>query len=94
MSRARTARSARARANMAIRLLKTIQPWPRGRGMGRSFDDCFEMGDGNEVCRRIIAAACNDCELRNAMKRHGCNDWLEAVRAKLSSTEEHQQLLF
>ena len=82
MSAAMVAKSAKARAGIAVRLLKSAKPWPRGFGLGRNFDDCFEMGDGNEVHRLAIDRAVSDEALRKAMAVHGCNSWLDDVRAR------------
>jgi len=79
MSAATKAKSAQARATIAIRLLKTTQPWPRGYDLGRNFDDCFEMGDGNEVHALVVTKARFDPELRAAMRKHSSHvgTWLE-----------------
>lgn len=42
------AKSAKARATIAINMLKTYKT------LGRSFDNCFEMYDGAEVKAEII----------------------------------------
>jgi len=81
---AKQVKSAQARANIAARLIKTIQPWPRGYGLGRSFDDCFEMGDGSDVKALLLEKAKTDSELFDAMKyrhRDYCNHWVAEMEA-------------
>lgn len=97
MSAATRAKTAKARATIAIRLLKTAKPYPCGYGLGRNFDDCFEMGDGDEVYRVVITRALTDTDLVSAMQRHGCNSWLEDLKKKqeaINKTPELQGLLF
>ena len=65
MSAATKARSARARATIAIRMLKTV------RHLGRAFDDCFEMYDGDEVVRWILDKAKTDPELARIIAERG-----------------------
>ena len=84
MSAAISAKTAKARAGIAVRLLKTAKPYPRGFGLGRNFDDCFEMGDGKEVHRLVIDRAMTDESLRKAMAVHGCNSWLDDVRVRVA----------
>jgi hypothetical protein len=79
MTTAHTVATARARAGIAARLLKSIQPAPKGFGLSRSFDDCFEMGDGDEVLQSLLEAARSDADLRAAMHRHHCSHWLEQL---------------
>ena len=79
MSAAIHAQSAKARATIAIRLLKRTKPRPRGRGLGRNFDDCFEMGDGVPVYSIVIERATSDQELLAAIDRHGLRAWAVAV---------------
>ena len=75
------AKSAKARATIAARLLLSAKTWGEGgHGLGRNFDDCFEMGDGHEVHRLLILRAAQDERLVAAMLKHGCKDWVEQVR--------------
>jgi len=57
MSMATKAKSAKARANIAVRMIK------QQNNFGRPFDDCFEMGDGNQVMECLIEKIKNDREL-------------------------------
>ena len=73
MSAAIRAKTAKTRAAIAARLLKTIKPYGRGYGLGRSFDNCFEMGDGEQVSQILKAMAAKDMVLLHAMLYvHGC----------------------
>lgn len=49
MSQAIRAKTAKERANIALRMMKTYKDLNR-----RTFGDCFEMGDGDEVKRIIV----------------------------------------
>ena len=69
MSAATKAKSARARATIAIRMLKTV------KHLGRSFDDCFEMQDGEEVIRWILYWAQTDTDLTRIMTERGFGHW-------------------
>ena len=55
------AKTAKARAGIACRMLKTQNYF------GRCFDDCFEMGDGSEVVNFIIEKARTDVVLAKAL---------------------------
>jgi hypothetical protein len=57
MSQATRAKSAKSRATIAIRMLKTQKT------LGRSFDDCFEMFDGDKVKAIILERAKTDYTL-------------------------------
>lgn len=70
--RAINCKTARGRAGEAIRQLKTRKT------LGRSFDDCFEMGDGTAVVRIVIARANADKDLANIVRERGFGNWLEA----------------
>jgi hypothetical protein len=72
MSAAIQAKSARARTNIAIRMLRNY------KSLGRSFDDCFEMGDGDDVVRFIVDRAKIDPVLHEILVRRGFGYWLEA----------------
>ena len=57
--------SAAARAGKAIAMILA------GRGLGsRAFDDCFEMGDGDEVSGLITAKIENDLDFARAVMEH------------------------
>ena len=93
MSAAIKAKSAKARANIAARmLLRTIPHYmPGGKLMGRAWDDCFEMGDGDEVFRLLIDKVMIDPELRREVVRHEYEMppvLLEAARHPLRSSLE------
>jgi hypothetical protein len=81
VANAKRVKSAKARASVAIRLLKTIKPHPYGYGLSRSFDDCFEMGDGDQVIKILLDRARNDDSIIRAMHRHysHCSHWLEQL---------------
>lgn len=86
---AKTARTAKQRAQVAIRLIKTIKPWPIGFGLGsnRGFDDCFEMFDGHEVVAILKDKARRDPSLLAAMKVHKdqCGHWVAELEAESTS---------
>jgi hypothetical protein len=71
MSAACRAKSAYARATIAIRMLKTQ------KRLYRAFDDCLEMNDGHEVVREIRCRSREDPELVQALIRHRCDYWLK-----------------
>jgi hypothetical protein len=81
MSRRHTCRTARARATLAAKLLKTTDPYRYRVSLGREFDDCFEMHDGDEVFRLLATAARQDPALLEAIRRHGFPDWIEKIAA-------------
>lgn len=62
MSMAISAKTAKQRANIAIRMIKYNSTF------SRKFDDCFEMGDGDQVMNCIIEKARMDKELAMALK--------------------------
>ena len=64
MSAAIRAKTAKARATLAARMLKACKP---GDDLGRAFDDCFEMGDGEAVLSDLWKRAETDEALREAM---------------------------
>ena len=68
MSAATRAKTARERANIAIRMLKST---PEHRSFGRAFDDCFEMNDGDEVARIIAERAKADPALLAILRARG-----------------------
>ena len=53
----------------------------------RNFDDCFEMGDGDEVRRLLIGRAIDNESLYDAMIYHGCAEWVADVQ-KLRAAQE------
>lgn len=85
MSAATRATNARQRASIAARLYKTTKPWPVGFGLGRNFDDCFEMGDGDEVRRLLFAKARKDVGLRAAMAVHNDQKLVDAAMAGVNA---------
>ena len=48
MSAAANAKTAKGRAGIAVRMVMS------GQKLGRSFDDCFEMNDGEQVIQDIL----------------------------------------
>ena len=68
MSEAIRAKSAGERATIAANLLKGTKE--RNKDLGREFDDCFEMDDGDEVMRILIERVKDDIPLRIAVRRH------------------------
>ena len=83
MSAATKAKSARARATIAIHMLKTA------RHLGRSFGDCFEMYDGEGVLRWILYKAKTDAQLALAITERGCGHWFKNA----GKTPEQKELL-
>lgn len=73
MSAAIKAKSAKARATIAIRLAKTI----KGLSNCRGFDDCFEMGDGDAVVAEIVRRAAIDPAIRALFEGRGFGYWFE-----------------
>jgi hypothetical protein len=63
MSMATRAKSAKARASIAIRMIKTQT------NFYRAFNDCFEMNDGEEVVTIIAQRANADKELAACLLR-------------------------
>lgn len=82
MTAANRAKSARAKATIAARLLKT------NKRVHRSFHDCFENFDGAEVRRILVERAAGDHELRTAMRRHGLTEAAEEAE-RLAATRTH-----
>jgi len=81
MSAAINAKSAGARATIAANLLKTTKTYSEGgHGLCRSFDDCFEMCDGDEVFEILCTRALSDAALVAGMERHGFKSALERVQ--------------
>lgn len=62
------AKDAQARALVALRMLASQQPW--NDGFERGMDDCFEMGDGDDVVRHILALVDTHPELLALFERH------------------------
>lgn len=67
--------SAAIRGNLADRINIAAQKILRGQTDGRSFSDCFEMGDGDEVVIGLV---------RRAEKNPKLAERLEAVIARPS----------
>lgn len=65
-----TARATKARASLAARLLLAGK-------LGRELDNCFEQGDGDEVCRLLGGVAAVYDRLREAMSLHLGREWAE-----------------
>jgi len=63
MSMATKAKSAKARATIAASMIK------RGYKLDRGFDDCFEMGDADEVFKILAGKAQNDWYLASRVVR-------------------------
>jgi hypothetical protein len=74
MSEAIRAKTAAERATIAANFLKGAKE--RNEDFGRPFDDCFEMGDAEEVMRILIERATDDLALRIAVRRN----WKTAPR--------------
>lgn len=64
MSQATRATSAKERAAIALRMMKTYKDLNR-----RTFGDCFEMGDGDEVYGIIMDKVRADLSLLPIVKR-------------------------
>ncbi len=81
MKSAKDVETAKERAEIAIDLLKTTKPWREGgKGLSRGFDDCFEMGDGDDVYRIVITKAAHHPSLLSAIERHGYDSWAKQVK--------------
>lgn len=91
MSKATEAKSARARATIA----RNIYVNNRSGDFGRNRDDCFEMGDGDEVVRLLIERLPRDPEFRAAILRHWRSAPVKVLSAILEADTEkliHPQL--
>ena len=76
--------SANARANVAIRMLRTQ------REFGRPFEHCFEMPDQDDVVREITRRAAADRTLADSIRRKGYGYWLDPSQyAWLWENEPH-----
>lgn len=64
MSEATRAKSAKTRANIAAKIIKT-----QNNVYTRAFEDCFEMGDGDEVMENLITLAKEDGVLAFCIRR-------------------------
>ena len=85
MSAASRAKTAKARAAIAIRYLQYHKR--RDNGFPRSFDDCFEMDDGDEVFEIIKQRIRDDADFRRACVLHGCQVWIDEA----DKTEVHAE---
>ena len=47
----------------------------KGGPFTRTYDNCFEMGDGDEVVKYLMARAQKDAPLRAAIERQGTWDY-------------------
>ena len=74
MSEAIRAKTARARAGIAARMLR------KGRTDCRAFSDCFEMGDGDQVMAYLLAMAIDDPELIEVMEQRKFTVWARKAR--------------
>lgn len=61
ISQGKNAKNARQRATIAANMIKN------NKTFGRAFDDCFEMGDGDQVMDCIIEKARTDTALAKAL---------------------------
>jgi hypothetical protein len=70
-------KSARAAAALAARIVEHAKEWPFGDGLGRSYDNCFEEGDGDEVYKHYMAILARRPDLVAKLKRmgHWCGDY-------------------
>jgi len=73
MSEASRAKSAKARATIAARMIMAHKP---SNGFPRSFDDCFEMNDGTEVVAELLRRAESKPEFKAALVANGFGYWL------------------
>ena len=73
MSQAMRAKSAKARATIALRLMRTV----KNLGNCRAFDDCGEMGDGDEMVAHVILRAAADPCIAALVRSRGFGYWLE-----------------
>jgi hypothetical protein len=73
MSKATEAKSAWARATIALSLMRTVKGLMNCRG----FDDCFEMSDGDDVVAHIIVRAHRDPQVAGLVRSRGYGYWLE-----------------
>jgi hypothetical protein len=67
--------STKARASKAIRLM--ITDTADKVRCGRTFDDCFEMGDGTAVVQEIVKRSMSDPGIHAAVIRNGCGYWFD-----------------
>jgi hypothetical protein len=79
MSEAIRAKTAAERATIAANLLEGAKE--RNEDLGRPFDDCFEMGDADEVMRILTERATDDLALRIAVRRNWQTAPLELTAA-------------
>lgn len=74
MSAATRAKTAKARATIAR---KMIMSHKTGSSFPRSFDDCFEMGDGLEVVAELRRRAEANAGFKSALLANGFGYWFE-----------------
>lgn len=65
---AQRATTAYERAVIVLRLLLGEDEW--SDGYERRLDDCFEMGDGDDVVRHLLAFAAEDKRVENLLETH------------------------
>jgi hypothetical protein len=82
MSEAIQAKTATERATIAANLLKGAKE--RNEDFGGPFDDCFEMGDADEVMRILVERATDDLALRIAVRRN----WKTAPRGLRDAVDQ------
>jgi len=61
---------------------------------GRTFDDCFEMNDGDEVVSALMKAASADCHLRAGIRLLGTEVWNAWSETAERCKSQGQQELF
>lgn len=82
MSQAVRAKTAKERASIAARMLL------RQKRLHRAFDDCFEMGDGDEVYIELMKKADKNPSLQQAIKAKGYGRWLDEDYRKQNGAEK------
>jgi hypothetical protein len=93
ISDATRAQTAAERATIAANLLKGVKE--RNEDLGRPFDDCFEMGDADEVMRILMERATDDLALRIAVRRNwqtAPRDSMDAITRYLTRATTSAQL--
>jgi hypothetical protein len=90
MSQATQAKSAKARATIMLRLMKTV----KALGNCRAFDDCCEMGDGDAVVAHVIVRAYADPDVAALIRRRGLGYWLApGYLDRMTTTEDHTPIV-
>lgn len=74
------------RATIVLRLLLGEREW--SDGYERRLDDCFEMGDGDEVVRHLLAFAEADSRIERLLNSHrNTRGALDAWRRRSDGTQ-------